>query len=53
MIPNCTLIRYLEEFEKCFPGKTIVQVDSRSIIGRGGVLHCMSLHVFDCTGTGE
>eukprot|EP00581_Thalassiosira_minuscula_P015527 CAMPEP_0183726798 /NCGR_PEP_ID=MMETSP0737-20130205/24225_1 /TAXON_ID=385413 /ORGANISM="Thalassiosira miniscula, Strain CCMP1093" /LENGTH=552 /DNA_ID=CAMNT_0025958255 /DNA_START=285 /DNA_END=1943 /DNA_ORIENTATION=+ len=36
-------------FQAAFPGKTIVQVDSSSIITRSGALHCIAQHVYDCS----
>ena len=35
-------------FKTAFPGHTIVQVDSSSIIQRSGALHCIAQHVYDC-----
>ena len=39
----------LNVFQEAFgPDKTIVQVDSSSIIERSGALHCISQHVYAC-----
>ena len=38
----------LSVFKSALPGKTIVQVDSSSIIQRSGALHCIAQHVFNC-----
>lgn len=38
----------LAAFQAAFPGKTIRQVDSSSIIERSGALHCIAQHVYDC-----